>query len=87
MSQVEQTLELRGMPRFLIEEYFISIGGHLIGPGKFLGSDWEVIIGDEYSIDFGSIRIPARQVTFRTEKELCRSMVNAFRLNFLSAGG
>jgi len=87
MPQVEQTLEMRGMPRALIVDYLLSIGGLPVGQGKFLGSDWEVIIGDEHSINLGSIRIPARELIFRAEEELCRSMVTAFRLEFLSAGG
>jgi hypothetical protein len=87
MAQIEQTMEMRGMPRILIEDYFVSIGGHPVGQGKFVGLYWEVTIGGEQTIDFGSIKIPARQVTIRAEEELCRSMVNAFRLKFLSAGG
>jgi hypothetical protein len=87
MKAYERVLEMRGMPRIDIINYIISIGGKSSSEGKFIGDCWEVEIGEEEVITLGSIKIPSRKVTFRSDEEIVRQMISAFRLRFLSAGG
>lgn len=81
------TLEMRGMRRSDIVDYFIYIGGKEEDNGRFLGQGWEVIIGEENLAKLGSLRIPATKVTFLCEGELLDRLVYDFRLRFMSAGG
>lgn len=87
MVVIEKILEMRGMHRAEIMDYFISIDGTNIGFGKFIGPNWEVDISEENLIIIGSLKIPSTTVLFRSEKEQLEQMIWAFRLKFLSAGG
>ena len=87
MAVKEHSLEMRGMPHIDLEEYFLAIGGKLVGRGIYLGSNWEVELSDEWTCTLGSLHIPATQVTFRVEEEDWPEIVGAFRFRFLSAGG
>ncbi|MBC2728760.1 hypothetical protein [Desulfosporosinus sp.] len=87
MGIKEYSLEMRGMPRRDLEEYFLSIGGELKGKGRFLGPNWEVNLSDTWYCSLGKIQIPATQLTFRVNEEDGDKFVWAFRLKFLSAGG
>jgi hypothetical protein len=84
---LEKILEMRGMQRSEIVNYFISINGKNIGDGKFISEVWEVEIGEEIVITLGALKIPSTTVIFRCKKEISETMVLAFRLKFLTAGG
>ena len=83
----EHTLEMRGMPRRDLEEYFLSIEGKQVGQGKYVYSNWNVELADEHYLTIGSLQIPATFVTFRVNEEDWPKIVEAFHLRFLSAGG
>lgn len=87
MAIKEHSLEMRGMPRRELEEYFIGIGGKQVGAGLYLGPKWEVDLSDDWICILGSLQVPATQVTFRVDEEYWPEIVNDFRLRFLSAGG
>ncbi len=87
MSTTEKVLEMRGMHRSQIINYFYTIRSKNIGCGKFSGKNWEVEIGVENLITIGSIKIPSTMVTFKGENDLLKKIIYAFRLKFLSAGG
>lgn len=87
MKFVEKQLEMRGMKRIEIVNYFISIGGKVIGGENFIGQGWEVEITQEKTIILGSLKIPATNVILRCRTDLIEQMLVAFRLRFLSAGG
>lgn len=87
MEFIEKKLEMRGMKRIEIVNYFISIGGKVIDYEKFIGQGWEVEISKEKIITLGSLKIPATIVILRCREDLVEHMINAFRLRFLSAGG
>ncbi len=87
MGIKEFSLEMRGMPRRDLAEYFLSIGGKWDGKGTYLGPNWEVDLSEAWFCTLGSIQIPATQVTFRVEEEDWPEIVKAFRFRFLSAGG
>lgn len=87
MTIKEHSLEMRGMPRRDLEEYFLAIGGKQVGQGTYLGPNWEVKLSDEWICTLGSIRVTATQVKFRLKEEDWTEMLKAFRLYFLSAGG
>ncbi len=84
---VEKSLEMRGMKRIEIVNYFISIGGTFVDQEKFIGEGWQVELGKEKIIAIGSLKIPATIVILRCRKEISDEMMDAFRLRFLSAGG
>lgn len=87
MSIKEYCLEMRGMPRRDLEDYFLSIGGKQIGSETYRGPNWEVDLSNDWLCTVGSIQIPATKVTFRTDDGDWPEIVKAFRLRFLSAGG
>lgn len=84
---LEKCLEMRGMKRVEIVNYFISIGGKVISDVKFLGQGWQVEIEKEKVVTLGSLKIPATIVTLRCRKDISEKILAAFRLRFLSAGG
>lgn len=87
MTRPEEILEMRGMRRKEIINYFILLGGKHEADGKFTGPDWEVGIGEERLVALGSLEIPSTTVIFRCREDLLEKMVSAFRLKFLTAGG
>ena len=87
MEFVEKHLEMRGMKRIELVNYFISIGGSAMGGENFIGQGWEVKITKEEIITLGSLKIPATIVILHCRKDLIEKMMFAFRLRFLSAGG
>jgi hypothetical protein len=87
LEYVEKILEMRGMKRIEIVNYFISIGGKDMGGGKYAGQEWQVEIAKENLVTLGSLKFPATIVTLRCRKDLSQQMIYAFRLRFLSAGG
>lgn len=87
MATIEETIEIRGISRKYLEEYFIRLGGRSDGQGKFSGPDWEVELGEERSCSLGSLQFPSTRVFFHAEEALCRELVAAFRQEFLRAGG
>ena len=86
MLKVE-ILEMRGMPRRDLEEYFLSIGGKPVERGTYVFSNWKVELNEEHCLTMGSLHIPTTLVTFRVEEEDWPKIVDAFHLRFLSAGG
>lgn len=87
MAKVNKLFEMRGMKREELVNYFISIGGSYVGNMKYIGIDWEVEIGEQEICRLGVIEIPAAKILLSVEEENFDSMVEAFRLRFLSAGG
>lgn len=87
MIVIEKTLEMRGRTRDEIINYFISINGKNVCPGKLIGENWEVEVSEESRIKIGSLEIPSTTVVFRSDKENLEQMISKFRLRFLSAGG
>ena len=87
MTINKYSLEMRGMPHRELEGYFLELGGKQVGPGLYLGPNWEVELSDEWTCTLGSIQITATLVTFRVDEEDWPEMVKAFRFRFLSAGG
>lgn len=87
MGIQEHSLEMRGMPRRELAEYFLSIGGRRVEQGLYLGPNWEVNLSEEWVCTLGSLQIPATKVTFRIKEEDWPEIVRAFRFCFLSAGG
>ncbi|MFT5874819.1 MAG: hypothetical protein ACI8WT_003797 [Clostridium sp.] len=87
MEFVEKNLEMRGMKRIELVNYFISIGGKAVGKENIIGQGWEVEITQEKIITLGSLKIPATIIILRCRKDLIEQIIYAFRLRFLSAGG
>jgi hypothetical protein len=84
---LEKNLEMRGMKRIEIVNYFISIGGKVMSAEKLLGQGWQVEIAKEKLVTLGSLKIPATIVILRCRKDMSEQLLAAFRLRFLSAGG
>lgn len=87
MAIKEYCLEMRGMPRRDLEDYFRSIGCKQIGSETYKGPNWEVDLSDEGLCVLGAIQIPSTKVAFRADERDWAEIVKAFRLRFLSAGG
>lgn len=87
MEFIEKKLEMRGMKRIELVNYFISIGGEFRGGENLIGNGWEVDISKEKTITLGSLRIPATILVLSCREDLLDGMIADFRLRFLSAGG
>lgn len=87
MNTLEEVLEMCGMLRSKIVQYFADIGGEDLGSGRFRGVNWVVIIGKENMVALGALKIPEAIVTFRCSKDMMKKMIYSFRLRFLTAGG
>lgn len=87
MAIKEYCLEMRGMPRRDLEDYFLSIGKKQIKSETYKGPNWEVHLSNESLFTLGSIKIPATKVTFRVDERDWPKILKAFRMSFLSAGG
>lgn len=87
MSLVKHDLDMRGMPRRDLVEYFIGLGGKQVGGRTYVFSNWEVELSEESTYTHGPIKIPATLVSFRVEEEDWPKIHKAFQLRFLSAGG
>lgn len=87
MEFVEKSLEMRGMKRKEIVNYFISISGKVIDNELIRGEGWQAEIEEEKLVIIGSLKIPATIVILRCRKDLLQQMLVDFRLRFLSAGG
>lgn len=84
---MEKVMEMRGIRRQEIVDYFIEIGGDDEGQGSFTGHGWQVEVGQENMVRLGSLEIPSTVVRLQCEEELFENMVYEFRLRFLKAGG
>lgn len=87
MEQKEHSLEMRGMPRRDLEEYFLSLGGKQEIHGNYWGPNWKVKLSEERTCTLGAIQVSATRVTFWVSEEDWPDMLKALRFRFLSAGG
>lgn len=55
MTITEHSLEMRGMPHRDLEEYFREIEGKQIEQWKYLGSNWEVRLSEEWTCTKSSV--------------------------------
>lgn len=86
MAIIEKNLEMRGMSRKEIIEYFTSISKCIAG-SRFYWHDCTIDVSEESKIELGSIFIPVTKVLFMGEEEPLERLISQFRLKFLSAGG
>ena len=84
---IEHNLDMRGMRRRELFDYFINIGGEDKGNGLIVGDDFKAIIGDEEFLKLGSIKIPATKIILSISQDKCDDILESFRLKFLTAGG
>ena len=87
MLYIKSIMDMRGMKRSEITDYFSNLGLEDKGSGKYIGHSFEVEISEESPIKLGSIEIPSTKVILRGEKAVLEKVIAAFRLKFLSAGG
>jgi hypothetical protein len=87
MIIVEKILEMRGMRRSEIINYFAGLNGEDKGDGKFAGLNWEVEVKEENLAAIGRLKLPSTKVLFRSDEEHIEQIIYAFKLRFLSAGG
>lgn len=82
-----QTLEMRGMKRSAIIDYFVSLGGDRLDEHNFDYGDWSVHISDQVMIKYRVIEIPSTKITFTGHSSVLPSTIHSLRMQFLSAGG
>jgi hypothetical protein len=87
MIFAEKTLEMRGIRRSEIVDYFKSINGEEVSDGKFIVRESKVEVSEESFAQLGSFKLPATKVKFRGKKEFIEPLISAFSLKFLRAGG
>lgn len=82
-----ERLEMRGMKRKEIIEYFKSLNERFVEPNQFYGDGWNVIVYDEAQVRLGAFYIPSTVVEFSGDKPETEKAIADFRLKFLTAGG
>jgi hypothetical protein len=87
VNDIEKSIEMRGMRRQELVDYFTSIGGESMDAVTYKGEGWSVKIKPEIMMAFGAISIPSTILIFRTSEETLQKLIYKFRLRFLSAGG
>ena len=80
----EVIMEMRGMRRQAIWDYFADIHELTCHLSTFQGEHWMVEIGDEVIDNIGKLRITSTTVKFTGEKEFLDTAINNFRLRFLT---
>lgn len=83
----EKLLEMRGMKRQEIMDYFRSLGLLDDNLSIFRAKDWSVQVSEESIISIGSLRIPSTTVQFFGKEKCLEEVMYRFRLRFLTAGG
>ncbi len=82
-----QTLEMRGMKRSAIVDYFISLGGNRLDEHNFDYGDWSVHIANQGMIKYRVIEVPSTKITFTGHSSALPPAIHNLRMQFLSAGG
>ena len=82
-----QTLEMRGMKRSAIVDYFISLDGNKLDEHNFEFGNWSVHIADQEMIKFRVIEVPSTKITFTGHSSALPCAIHDLRMQFLSAGG
>ncbi|PKM51946.1 MAG: hypothetical protein CVV02_04870 [Firmicutes bacterium HGW-Firmicutes-7] len=83
----EKFLEMRGMRRQEIIDYFISLDFLACDLSTFVGEHLRIEVGEEVFVKMGSLSIPATSIKFSGEKDVVEKVLYWFRLRFLTAGG
>lgn len=81
------TLEMGGIFRKYLVEYFLAIGGKTEDQEMYAGDYWNVQIGPEVWRSLGSIHLNHVSVTINVEEDKFDEFLAKFRLRFLQAGG
>lgn len=76
----KETLELRGIKRVSILEYFEEQRDSEL-------KTCQVTLSEEKTVHVGSLSFPEVTLIIQGERDLVIKIVSRFRLNFLSAGG
>ncbi|MDV3428522.1 MAG: hypothetical protein LIR50_16140 [Bacillota bacterium] len=87
MITAEKTIEVRGMRRMKIINYFMGIGGEKTDQGEFIMNGWKVDVGEENTINVGKLNLYSTKVTFQCGQSMIDKKIHDFRLKFLLAGG
>ena len=74
------------MPKYILE-YFNSLTANNDSNKRFWTDEWEVIVGDDLNKKKGSIYIPAIEIIFKAEENICDRLLEDFRKKFMTAGG
>lgn len=83
----EKLLEMRGMRRQEIIDYFSRLPELECHMSIFRAVDWTVEVGEEVLVTLGKIKIPSTTVKFTGRKDSLEQAIYRLRLRFLSAGG
>lgn len=87
MALVTKHMEMRGMPRLELVEYFLEIGRRTMDENTIQASYFKVTISEQKTCKLGSLILPTTDVTIEAEDNYIEQVVADFRKRFLSAGG
>ena len=84
---IVKKIEMRGISREEIADYFVDISESAYGDKIFYGIDWVVEVGDEKPCLLGSITLKEVDIIFSASQETLEVLLADFRLKFMRAGG
>ncbi len=87
MELIKKVMEMRGMRRQEIVDYFKSLDNTVYEKDSFCGDGWRVEIGEEIIIGMRVFQVPSTTLIFSGDKEILDKIIYKFRLRFLTAGG
>lgn len=84
---IEKVLEMRGMRRREIVDYFMGLNDLANKESTFSGEHFQVEISEETFFSIGSLTFHSTVVKFIGEKAQLDQAIYNFQLRFLTAGG
>lgn len=83
----EHVLEVRGIYRASLAEYFAKQEGVYIEGDVWRGNNWQIKIGKEEQLKIGALKIPMVKLTFYMDEATYETMHSDFMKKFACMGG
>ncbi|OEF95709.1 hypothetical protein [Desulfuribacillus alkaliarsenatis] len=91
-KQIAKQIEMRGMSRQELVDFFVEMGGVSVQDSLIIGEDaeghkWSVELSEQKQIQLCSLLLPATSLTIKADSNLLNHLLMELRMKFLSAGG
>ena len=80
------TREVRGIPRWLLEEYLEEVDGEKQEDGSFVGYDWTATIHEMDDYEVGSLSVARIHLELEGKEEQVKKVELELKDRFLRAG-
>lgn len=81
------TRELRGLPEWVLREYFAKLGGSPQPDGSYAGSGWQALLIRQPDLQRGGMTFCVYRLEFSGESDVLRVVWPQFEIKILRPGG